>query len=112
MIFNLLLNKFSDKIKFFEKVGFFEGIKEMKMNKNKIGNITVSIRLSLTGYDLTSKTLSPEEAFDGPADSNHDGWVSAEEAFEYASPKTTEYKPNQHPQIYDGCPGEVLITQI
>ncbi|OYT61298.1 hypothetical protein B6U81_03260, partial [Thermoplasmatales archaeon ex4484_30] len=52
------------------------------------------------------------EAFDGPGDSNHDGWVSAEEAFEYASPKTTEYKPNQHPQIYDGCPGEVLITQI
>ena len=52
------------------------------------------------------------EAFDGAGDSNHDGWVSAEEAFEYASPKTTEYKLNQHPQIYDGCPGEVPITQI
>jgi len=51
-------------------------------------------------------------------DSNHDGWVSAEEAFSYASPKTTEYEKNHncldpsHPQIYDGCPGEVPITKI
>ena len=65
------------------------------------------------------------EAFDGRADTNHDGWVSAEEAFYYAGPKTTEheekepgYDPPQHPQIYDGYPteenntGELPITKV
>ena len=53
------------------------------------------------------------EGLIGAADSNHDDWVSAEEAFDYAAPKTTEraVKP-QHPQIYDGCPGEVPITKV
>jgi len=62
------------------------------------------------------------EAFDGQADTNHDGWVSAEEAFNYAAPKTTEYLERYgkslHPQIYDGYPteenntGELPITKI
>ena len=52
------------------------------------------------------------EGFAGSADSNHDGWVSAEEAFDYAAPKTSSYEPRQHPQIYDGCPGELKITQV
>jgi len=62
------------------------------------------------------------EAFDGRADINHDGWVSAEEAFYYAAPKTTEYLEkygkSQHPQIYDGYPteennsGELPITKV
>lgn len=58
------------------------------------------------------------EGFDGPADSNHDGWVSAEEAFNYAQywvPKWAKehgWPEDQHPQIYDGCPGEVPITKV
>ncbi|MCD6573260.1 MAG: caspase family protein, partial [Thermoplasmata archaeon] len=54
------------------------------------------------------------EGFSGSADSNHDGWVSAEEAFAYAKP-LTEQEPTpdpQHPQIYDGYPGEVPITKV
>jgi hypothetical protein len=53
-------------------------------------------------------------------DTNHDGWVSAEEAYTYAAPYTTKFawehfehgRVWQHPQIYDGYPGELKITQI
>ncbi|MCX6698412.1 MAG: PEGA domain-containing protein [Methanomicrobiales archaeon] len=36
------------------------------------------------------------------ADTNYDSWVSAEEAFHYASPRTTLKHDDQHPMIYDG----------
>ena len=53
-------------------------------------------------------------------DDNNDGWVSAEEAFSYAYPRTVDYTENypdddvtvQHPQIYDGVFGEVKITNL
>jgi hypothetical protein len=49
-------------------------------------------------------------------DTNHDGWVSAEEAFNYASDWTTwfarMYGVGQHPQISDNYDGQLLITQI
>jgi len=46
-----------------------------------------------------------------PADSNEDNSVSAEEAFEYARPRVESYTSNdQHPQLYDGVPGEVNLT--
>jgi len=55
------------------------------------------------------------EAFDGQADNNHDSWVSAEEAFNYAAPKTTDYfkkiHRSVHPQIYDGYPTEENNTE-
>ncbi|MCD6222716.1 MAG: caspase family protein [Thermoplasmata archaeon] len=39
--------------------------------------------------------------------------ISAEEAFTYAAPRTTEYaiKP-QHPEMYDGIEGEVMLTKV
>ncbi len=46
-----------------------------------------------------------------PADSNSDNSVSAEEAFEYARPRVESHTLNdQHPQLYDGVPGEVNLT--
>ena len=42
------------------------------------------------------------EGLEGAADSNSDGKITAEETFDYAEPKTTAFKPSQHPQIYDG----------
>jgi hypothetical protein len=36
------------------------------------------------------------------SDSNSDNWVSAEEAFNYASPLTTQKHSEQHPLMYDG----------
>jgi uncharacterized caspase-like protein len=36
------------------------------------------------------------------ADTDGDSWISAEEAFAYASPRTTVYKSAQHPQLFDG----------
>ncbi len=46
-------------------------------------------------------------------DPNNDGWVSAEEAFNYAAPRTTERSPNhQHPVFYDGYPGDIPITKV
>jgi hypothetical protein len=42
-----------------------------------------------------------------PADSNHDKFVSFQEAFYYASPRATAYYAYQHAQIYDGVGAEV-----
>lgn len=48
------------------------------------------------------------------ADKNQDGWISAEEAFKYAKPRTTLFALLhlgwQHPQIYDGYKGEFNIV--
>ena len=60
------------------------------------------------------------EGLEGNADVNNDKVVSAEEAFYYAEAKTIEFEENnpppegaiQHPQIYDGYPGELKITQV
>jgi hypothetical protein len=38
---------------------------------------------------------------------NSDLELSAEDIFNYAKPKTTDYISLQHPQMSDGCPGEV-----
>ncbi len=38
------------------------------------------------------------------ADTNKDNWISAEEAYYYASPLTTLKHDDQHPLIYDGNP--------
>ena len=43
------------------------------------------------------------------ADTNSDTWVSAEEAFNYASPLTTWKHYDQHPVIYDGDPSHDLL---
>lgn len=46
---------------------------------------------------------------------NKDGYVSAEEAFYYAKPKTENFlssrHKSQHPQIYDGIEGEVILVK-
>jgi len=51
------------------------------------------------------------------ADDNGNKNVSAEEAFNYAAPKTIfwteEYMPSsEHPQIFDGCSGELEIIDL
>ncbi len=48
------------------------------------------------------------EGLNGPADEqgNNDGTFTAEETFNYAQPKTTQYESSQHPQIFDGDPYE------
>jgi hypothetical protein len=50
------------------------------------------------------------EAVGNPsADTNSDTWVSAEEAFNYASPLTTWKHYDQHPVMYDGNPSNDLL---
>jgi len=44
------------------------------------------------------------EGLEGPADENNDDIITAEETFDYAEPRTVNYKPSQHPQLYDGDP--------
>lgn len=50
------------------------------------------------------------------ADKNQDGWISVEEAFKFAKPRTTLFVLLhlgwQHPQIYDGYEGEFNIVPI
>ena len=47
----------------------------------------------------------------GPADTDSDNNVSAEEDFYYADPLVRQYKPtNQYPQLYDGCGGELPLV--
>jgi len=65
---------------------------------------------------------TPKEGKDGAfarksCDTDHDGWISAEEAYAYAAVYTPrfvreQWGVSQHPQIYDGCPGELKITKI
>ncbi len=51
-----------------------------------------------------------DEGLGGPADINGNG-VSAEEAFSYAAPRVRSYTGNmQNPQLWDGIPGEVILT--
>lgn len=49
-------------------------------------------------------------------DVNDDGWVSAEESYNYLYPLVVEYAENkgdtQHPQIYDGYEGELLLVEV
>lgn len=59
------------------------------------------------------------KGFDGEADdANQDGWISAEEVFNYAKPRTiffTILLPltfAQHPHIYDGYEGDLNLVQI
>ncbi len=65
---------------------------------------------------------TPLEGKDGAfarksCDINHDGWISAEEAYTYAATYTPrfvmeQWGVNQHPQIYDGYSGELKITKV
>jgi len=65
---------------------------------------------------------TPKEGKDGAfarksCDTDHDGWISAEEAYAYAAVYTPrfvreQWGVSQHPQIYDGYPGELKITKI
>jgi hypothetical protein len=52
--------------------------------------------------------MTPTTSF--PADVDRDNLVSAEEAFNYASPKATLFNPDQHGQIWDGVDGEAELT--
>ncbi len=52
-------------------------------------------------------------------DKNNNGWVSAEEVFPYVSQKVPEYVEKrwgvpdaQHPQLYDGYPGDLDVTRF
>ena len=50
-------------------------------------------------------------------DLNKDGWVSAEEAFKWASYWTDYHREHfgyepQYPQLYDGYDGELLVTRV
>jgi hypothetical protein len=53
------------------------------------------------------------EGMAGLADDNSNGWVSGEECWGYAEPRTTDYNPMQHPQLYDGYgSGELDFLEI
>lgn len=48
----------------------------------------------------------------GNADVNDDGWISAEEVYNYSRPYVTEYNPDQTLDIYDGYPGECNFARL
>lgn len=58
--------------------------------------------------EASSGAFAPQliDGLRGYADSNHDGIVSAEEAFNYTLPRTYQ----QTPTIYDGYPGQLPLT--
>ena len=74
-----------------------------------------NLEYSYASFDLENGVFSYYliEAFSGSGDLNQDGWVTAEEAFNYAKPKTIAYtKDAQHPKIYDNHDGEIKITDL
>jgi len=71
-------------------------------------------RFGNTWYGIFSYYLI--QGFTNPmVDKNHDEWISAQEAFDYAKPLTTrhmhKYNREQHPVMYDNYPGEISITR-
>ena len=52
------------------------------------------------------------ESMSASGDTNYNGWISAEEAYAYLTPRTTAFESSQHPQIYDGHAGELNFLQI
>jgi hypothetical protein len=48
----------------------------------------------------------------GNADFNGDGWISAEEIYNYARPFVTIAAPDQTLDLYDGCPNELNFAQL
>lgn len=51
------------------------------------------------------------EAFKGPGDTDRDGWVTAQEAYRYASSAILQHF-NQHPQLYDPSGVPVKLVRI
>jgi parallel beta-helix repeat protein len=56
------------------------------------------------------------EGLAGPADTDQNNQISAEEIFSYSSPRVTEHLAQQDeeqlPQFYDAVPGEVVIARV
>jgi hypothetical protein len=97
---------------------FIEGVSVGRGNENRV--ILMACAQDEYSYEtgeLQSGVFSYflREGLNGPADEqgNNNGVITAEETFNYAQPKTTEYEPSQHPQIFDGDSGtEVPIIGI
>ena len=48
----------------------------------------------------------------GLVDTDGNGEISAEKFFSYAKPRVTDYKGNQHPQLYDGDTPELVLLDM
>jgi uncharacterized caspase-like protein len=51
------------------------------------------------------------EALKGKGDINNDGWVTAQEAYQYAAQMVTLEFPKQHPQLTDNIEEAVRLTR-
>jgi len=68
------------------------------------------LKNGIFSYYLTQGLKGLADGINGYMKNNE---VSAEEAFTYAAPLTTARARNpQHPQMYDGIPGEVTLTKV
>ncbi|MBU4190177.1 MAG: M20/M25/M40 family metallo-hydrolase, partial [Candidatus Thermoplasmatota archaeon] len=108
---------------------YVNGMKNIKCTENSFKGLAKTNRTILTACDKEQESWEYDELSNGVftyyfteglksalADSNGNGWVSVEEAFYYAKPKTYEFNNSenpvgsQNPQIYDGIEGEVDIS--
>lgn len=48
----------------------------------------------------------------GPADANHDGWISAEECYAYVRPRAQAYNFWQTAEMFDGAGGELNFAPL
>ena len=72
--------------------------------------------IGLETHGMVSSVTILSKGLPNPmVDKNHDEWISAQEAFDYAKPLTTrhmhKYNREQHPVMYDNYPGEISITR-
>ena len=89
------------------------------MQRKEYAGATDELRNGVFTYFLVSEEdiIKELKGIDGAfarkdCDYNHDGWVSAEEAFSHASYWTWYIYYRQHPQMYDGYSGQLKITKI
>jgi len=73
-------------------------------DKNEYSQESSKLQNGVFTYYLVKGLNSPYGA-----DINSNRVISAEETYYYTNPRVTAFNPSQHPQLYDGCPGELTI---
>ena len=63
----------------------------------------------ISGSVLTHYLL---QALAGSGDANHDAWVTAQEAFQFATNLISTEFPKQHPQMVDNIQGETRLAPV
>ena len=88
----------------------YRGISPTALSRNGFGVVITATRDDQTAreshvlrHDLLVYYML--QGMEGPADTDGDRWISAQEIHAWAAPRATQFNPGQHAQIYEAQPG-------